>query len=107
LFNESSLEMDDFYNPIDFSIIIDYPHELPEVAIENLPDFCNNGDANSHIKAFWQCIGKWRGPHIHEDVLMKLFVLTLVEEDAYDCFHDSDDYDFKTIQGLIHAFLER
>jgi hypothetical protein len=38
---------------------------------------------------------------------MKLFVLTLVEEDAYDWFHDSDDCEFKTIQDLMHAFLER
>jgi hypothetical protein len=72
-----------------------------------LPDFHNNGDANSHIKAFGQCISEWYDPHIHEDVLMKLFVLTLVEEDAYDWFHDSDDCEFKTIQDLMHAFLER
>jgi hypothetical protein len=38
---------------------------------------------------------------------MKLFSLTLVEGDAYDWFHDSDDNEFKTIQDLIHAFLER
>jgi hypothetical protein len=38
---------------------------------------------------------------------MKLFVLTRVEEDAYDWFHDSDDCEFKTIQNLMHAFLER
>jgi hypothetical protein len=38
--------MEDFYNPIDFSRIIGYPRELLEIAIENLPDFRNNGDAN-------------------------------------------------------------
>jgi hypothetical protein len=98
--------MDGFYNPIDFSKIIGYPHELPEAAIENSPAFRNGDNANSHIKAFWQCINKWCDAHIHEDVLMKLFVMTL-EDDAYDWFHDLEDYKFKTIQGLIHAFLER
>ena len=82
------MDLDNFFNPIDFSRIFGYPHELPEVAIENLRDFHNNGDANSHIKAFGRCIGEWCDPHIHEDVLTKLFVLTLVEEDAYDWFHD-------------------
>jgi hypothetical protein len=37
--------LDKFYDPIDFSRIIGYPHELPEIAIENLPDFHNYGDA--------------------------------------------------------------
>jgi hypothetical protein len=71
-----------------------------------LSAFYNVDNANSHIKAFWQCINKWCDAHIHDDVLMKFFVLSL-EEDAYDWFHDSDDYKFKTIQGLIHAFSKR
>jgi hypothetical protein len=79
--------MDDFYNPINYLGINDYPHELPEAAIENLPAFYNVGNANYHIKAFWRCINKWFDAHIQEDVLMKLFMLSL-EEDAYDWFHD-------------------
>ena len=80
--------LDKFYDPIDFSRIIVYPHELLEIAIENLLDFRNYGDANAHIKAFGQCISEWCDPHVHGDVLMKLFVLTLVEEDVCDWFHD-------------------
>ena len=99
--------MEDFCKPIVFSRIIGYPHELPKIAIENLHDFRNYGDANAHIKAFGQCINEWCDPLVHEDVLMKLFVLTLCEEDAYDLFHDSNDNEFKTIQDLMHAFLER
>jgi hypothetical protein len=37
---------------------------------------------------------------------MKFFVKTF-EDDAYDWFHDLEDYKFKTIQELILAFLER
>jgi hypothetical protein len=99
--------MDDFYSPIDFSRIVGYPNDLPEIVIENLPDFRDNSDANAHIRAFGKCIDEWCDPPIHEDVLMKLFVLTLCEEDAYFWFHDSDDNEFKTIWDLMHAFLER
>jgi hypothetical protein len=63
-----SLPLEDFYNTIDFSRIIGYPCELPKADIENLPDLCNNGDANSHIKAFWWCIGKWCGLLMITDV---------------------------------------
>jgi hypothetical protein len=99
--------MDSFYKPIDFSRIVGYPHDLLEIAIENFRDFHNYDDANAHIKAFGQSIDEWCDPPIHVDVLMKLFVLTICEEDAYDWFHDSDDNEFKTIQDLMHAFLER
>jgi hypothetical protein len=101
------MDIKDFYNPIDFSKIIDCPCEFPEAIVENLPDFHNNDDAYSHIKAFGWCINEGCDPHTHEGVLMKLFSLTLVEGDAYDWFHDSDDNEFKTIQDLMHAFLER
>ena len=99
--------MDDFYNPIDFSKIIGYPHELPEATIENSLAFRNGDNVNSHIKVFWQCINKWCDAHIHEYVLMKLFAMPLEGEYAYDWFHDSEDYKFKTIQGLIHGFSKR
>ena len=99
--------MDSFYKPIDFSRIVDYPHDLPEIVIENFPNFRDHGDANAHIKAFGHCIDEWCDPPIYEDVLMQLFVMTLCEDLAYDWFHDSDDNEFKTIQDLLFAFLER
>jgi len=34
LFNESSLEMDDLYKPIDFFEISGYPHVIPEKAFQ-------------------------------------------------------------------------
>jgi hypothetical protein len=42
----------------------------------------------------------------HEDVKMKLFVLSL-EEDAHDWFSDFADNKFKTIKDLINAFIEK
>ena len=99
--------MDDFYNPIDFSKIIDCLREFPEAVVENLLDFRNYGDANAHIRAFGRCISEWCDPRVHEDVLMKLFVVTLDIEKPYYWFHDLPDKRFKTIRDLLHAFLER
>jgi hypothetical protein len=62
-------------------------------------------DASAHIRAFTQCFDEWCDPPIYEDVLMQLFVMTLVGE-SYDWFHDSPDNTFKTIRDLLHAFLE-
>jgi hypothetical protein len=99
--------MDNFYSPTDFSRIVGYPHDFPEIVIENLSDFHDNSDVNSHIRSFGHCIDEWCDPPIHEDVLMKFFVLNICEEDAYFWFHDSDDNEFNIIHDLMHAFLER
>jgi hypothetical protein len=98
------MNLDQFYNPIDFSEIIGYPQYVPEIFNENLPDFHNYGDPNAHIRAFVKCIDEWCDPHIHEDVLMQLFVMNICEEDAYYWFHDSDDNKFKTIHDLMLHF---
>jgi hypothetical protein len=87
-----------------FHKLVGYPHDISEDVIENLPDFHNYDDASAHIRAFGQCIDEWCDPPIYEDVLMKLFVMTLCEEDAYYWFHDSDDNKFKTIQDLCMHF---
>ena len=41
--------IEDFYNPLDFSRIVGYPHDLPEIVIENFPYFHDNNDANAII----------------------------------------------------------
>ena len=64
--------MSDLTKPFDFSGIVGYPHDVPEIVIENLPDFHNYGDANAHIRAFGQCIDEWCEPPIYENVLMQL-----------------------------------
>jgi hypothetical protein len=99
--------MGGFYCPLDFSGIVGYPRDISEDVIENIPDFHDYGDACAHVRAFGHCIDEWCDPPIYEDVLMKLFFMTLCEEDAYYWFHDSEDNTFKTIRDLLHAFLKR
>jgi hypothetical protein len=97
--------MDDFFGPIDFSGIVGYPHDISEDAIDNIPDFFDHTHPGAHIWAFTKFIEKWCDPPIYEDVLMRLFVFTLVGERAMYWFHDSPDNTFKTIRDLLHAFL--
>jgi hypothetical protein len=96
--------MEDFYNPIDFSGIVGYPHDISDDVIENLSDFHDYGDACAHVKAFGQCIDDCYDPRIYEDVLMKLISWTLVDGYACDWFHGSNDNEFKTIQDLCMPF---
>jgi hypothetical protein len=98
--------MDDFYSPIDFLGIVGYPHDISQDVIDNTPDYYDYDDASSHIRAFTQCIDEWCDPPIYEDVLMKLFSMTFDVEMPYYWFHDLPDKRFKTIQDLLHAFLE-
>jgi hypothetical protein len=97
--------MDDSYSPIDFSGIVGYPHDISEDVIDNLPDYHDYGDGSAHIRAFTQCIDNWCDPPIYEDVIMRLFVMTLAGELAYDWFHDSNDKKFKTMRDLLFSFL--
>jgi hypothetical protein len=97
--------MDGFFDPIDFSGIVGYPHDISEDVIDNIPDFYDHDHAGAHIWAFTKCIEKWCDPPIYEDVLMQLFVFTLCGDRANDWFHHSPDKTFKTIQDLLHAFL--
>jgi hypothetical protein len=96
--------MGGFFDPIDFSGIVGYPHDISEDAIDNIPDF-DHTHAGAHIGAFTKFIDKWCDPPIYEDVLMRLFVFTLVGEREMYWFHDSPDNTFKTIRELLHAFL--
>jgi hypothetical protein len=98
--------MDGFWNPIDFSGIVGYPHDISEDAIDNIPDF-DHAHAGCHIATFTRFISEWCDPPIYEDVLMRLFVFTLVGEWESDWFHDSSDNTFKNIQDLLHAFLNQ
>ena len=98
--------MGGFWNPIDFSGIVGYPHDISEDAIDNIPDFFYHTHAGAHIVAFTKFINMWCDPPIYEDVLMQLFVFTLVRDQEMFWFHDSPDKTFKTIRELMHAFLK-
>jgi hypothetical protein len=96
------------YNKCDFTAINNYPHALPEKAIEKLPSFQGNNaiSAKMHIKAFMRCTNKWCAAHDYEDVKMKLFVLSL-EDIALDWYEDLPDNKFKTLKELTDAFIEK
>jgi hypothetical protein len=94
-----------FFDPIDFSGIVGYPHDISEDAIDNIPEF-RHGHASDHIVIFTKFIEKWCDPPVYEDVLMQLFVFTLVRDREMFWFQDSLDKSFKTIQELLHAFLD-
>jgi ribonuclease HI len=53
-----------------------------------------------------RCINKWCVAHDHEDVKMKLFVLSL-EDDASDWYEDMPKNKFKTLKDLLDAFTEK
>ena len=100
--------MDNLYKPCDFTTINGYLNTLLEKALEKLSSFEGNNaiTAKAHIKSFSLCVNKWRVVHNHEDVKMKLFVLSL-EEDAHECFSGCVDNTFKTIKDLLDAFTEK
>src|SRR5713101_3568451 len=97
--------MSNYYGPCDFSNIVGYPHEVPEKAVDKLPSFQGDNvtSAKAHIRNFNLCIARWCMAHNHEDVKMKLFVLSL-EEEAIDWFMEHDDNKFKDLKGIIEAF---
>ena len=90
--------MDAIYQPCDF----------PDKALEKLPSFQGNNvvSAKAHVRNFNLCISKWCNAYNHEDVKMKLFVLSL-EEDALDWFTEQDDNKFNTLQEILDGFNER
>jgi hypothetical protein len=108
LFNNSSLKMDDLYKPCDFTAINGYPHAIPEKDLDKLPSFQGNNatSAKTRIRAFTNCDNKWCGNVAHEDVKMKLFVLSL-EKDALDWFSYFVDNNFKTVKDFIDAFTKK
>jgi len=76
IFNFAKVEMDDYFRPIDFSVINGCPHVILEKTIEKLPSFQGNNaiTAKAHNKAFSLCINKWYSgaTHNHQDIKMKL-----------------------------------
>ena len=98
----------DFYKPCDFSNVVGYPHDIPEMAIDKLPSFQSDSSTNvkSHITKFNCCIAKWCMAHDHEDVKMKLFVLSL-EDEAWEWFQEQDNKKFKDLKGIIEAFNDK
>jgi hypothetical protein len=93
-----------FFDPIDFSGIVGYPHDISEDAIDNIPEF-RHGHASDHIVIFTKFIEKWCDPPIYEDVLMQLFVFTLVRDREMFWFQDSLDNIIQNHTGFVAYLL--
>jgi hypothetical protein len=42
--------MDGYHDPIDFSGIVGYPHNISKDVIDNVPDYNNHDDASTHSR---------------------------------------------------------
>jgi hypothetical protein len=100
--------MDDLYRPIDFSEINGYPHVIPERALQKLPCFqgSNVVDARRHVMFVSHCFYKWCHNARHEDIGMKLFIMSF-DDDDLDWFMKLKDNQVKTYKELIDAFMEK
>lgn len=101
--------MDDLYLPCNFSNIQGYPRDLPTTGMDKLSSFQGNNAVivKDHLNRFRHFINKWGSANVaHEDVRMKLFVLSL-EEDALKWFTKRPDHSFNSLQALTNAFKDR
>lgn len=101
----------DYYRPCSFANIQGYPHDLPnDSAMNKLPTFQGNNamNAEAYIKKFNTSLQRYThaAAYNHEDVRMKLFVLSL-EDEALDWFHDEPNNYFNSLQALIDAFKDK
>ena len=94
--------------PLDYSVVIGQPHNIPDKAIEKVPSFHGNDaiTGKSHLLAFTQSYNKWSHNVNHEDVKMRLFTLSF-EVNAFEWFTSLDDYGIKTFKEFEIAFNQR
>lgn len=78
--------------------------------MSRLPIFQGNNAINveAYIKKFnnFNQIFAHTTAYNHEDVIMKLFVLSL-EDDALDWFHDKADNAFDSLRTLLDSFRDK
>jgi hypothetical protein len=68
--------MDGFWNPIDSSGIVGFPHDIPEDVIDNIPEFFDHNHPGADIVELSpSLLSEWCDPPIHEDVLMQIICL--------------------------------
>ena len=58
--NNSHIIMGTLFKPLDYSVVIGQPHNIPDKAIEKVPSFYGNDaiTAKSRLLAFTQCYNK-------------------------------------------------
>ena len=100
----------DVFAPCNFANIQGYLNDPPENGIDKLPSFQGNNaiSVDAHLKSFGSWVGKYARvvDYNHEDVKMRLFVLTL-EKDALDWFTKKPDNSFDSLQSIINGFKKK
>jgi hypothetical protein len=76
--------------------------------LQNLPCFQSNNvvGARRHVSRVSLCINRWCCNALHEDIKMKLFILSF-DDDDLDWFTELKDNQVKTCKELIDAFMEK
>ena len=114
LFAESvvyqSVEMVDFFKPLDLTQIVGALHAIPSDAIKKLPTFQGNNTitAMSPLLKFLRHFVSYCNnvANDHDDVKMKLFALSL-EEDAGEWYLDLVDNSYKTLNEFLEGFTKK
>jgi hypothetical protein len=93
-------EFHELYPPLDIKDILGYPNKLPPKWEKNIPKF--DGDALfaiPHVSSFLKYVSKLN--ERHEDVLIRLFVLSLEEDQWRWVKYCSGPRKITSLVGLI------
>jgi hypothetical protein len=96
------------YKALDMSRIQGYPHNMPDKFEKWLPKFSRNNviTAQDHLSSFYNVLGIHLVPNESEDVVMKLFSISL-EENARSWFNSLPEKSIKSWQAFHDAFMKR
>jgi hypothetical protein len=64
-------------------------------------------DARRHVLFVSLCFNKWCHSVLHEDIGMKLFIMSFDDDDDLDWFTELKDKQVKTYKELTNAFMEK
>jgi hypothetical protein len=96
------------FKPLDMFAIQGYPHTMPQKFDKWLPKFSGNNviTVEEHIDNFYACFQIHPLNNDDEDVVMKLFVASLVE-DARKWYNNLLDKSIKTWEAFHDTFMKR
>jgi hypothetical protein len=95
------------YRPLDMSRIQGFSHNMPNKYNEWLPKFSGNNAiiAQEHITTLYNVLGEHGIPNENEDVVMKLFSLSL-EENAKSWYNGLPTNNIRAWQAFHNAFIK-
>jgi hypothetical protein len=96
------------FNPLDMFGIQGYPHAMPDKFDKWFPKFPGNNViiVEEHIDTFYACFQNHLLNNDDEDVVMKLFAVSLVEN-ARKWYNNLPDKSIKTWQAFHDTFMKR